>query len=64
MAGIGPVAGFKQHGAQQTDFDHLTAHAVDLDPVAHADSITAHQNEPAKEGDNEIFHGNGQAGAG
>ena len=48
-------------GFQQTDLDDFSADAVDLDPVADADAVAPHQHEPSKEGDDEVFHGDGQA---
>ena len=58
-----PVAGFEQNGLQQPDFDHLAGHAVDLNPVAHADAVAPHQHEPSKECDDEILHRHRQPGA-
>src|ERR1700730_7926051 len=36
VAGIPPVAGFKQNGAQKIDFDPLAGYAIDFHPIAHA----------------------------
>ena len=60
MTGVGPVAGLEQHRLQQPDLDYLTGHTVDFNPVAHADSIPSHQDEPPEERNDEILHGNGQ----
>jgi hypothetical protein len=46
VAGIRPVAGFKQDGAQEIDFDHLAGYPIDLYPIAHAQPIFSHQHEP------------------
>src|SRR5256884_2908731 len=58
------VAGFEQYGAKHTELDHLTAHAVDLDPVADAHAVPAHQHEPADEGDDEVLERHGETCAG
>src|SRR5580658_8795135 len=61
MAGVGPAPGLKQHRVKQPDLQHFSPDAVDLDPVAGANAILAHQHEPAKEPNDEIFHGHRQA---
>ena len=63
MAGVGPVTGLEQHGFQQPDLDYLTGHTVDFNPVAHANSIPSHQDEPPEERNDEILHRNGESGA-
>src|SRR5580704_4788752 len=45
MALVGPVAGFEQHRAEEADLDDLAADAVDLDPVADANTVFAHEDE-------------------
>src|SRR5207248_3750990 len=45
VTGIRPVTGLEQHRAQHPDLHHLAAHAVDLDPVAEAYAVLAHQHE-------------------
>src|SRR5579859_752727 len=64
VAGVGPVAGFQQDGFEQADLDHFSADAIDLDPVSDANAIASHENEPAEECDDEIFHRDSKAGAG
>src|SRR5690349_13456967 len=49
MAGVRPVAGLEEHRLQQPDLDYLTGHTVDLNPVAHPNSIPSHQDEPTEE---------------
>ena len=63
VTGIRPVTGLEQHRAQHPELHHLAAHAVDLDPVAEADAVLAHQHEPADEGDDEILERDREAGA-
>src|SRR5579872_3850216 len=55
MSGVIPIAGFHEHCAQQRDLDDLSANPLNLNPVADADSVLAHQNEPTDEADDEIF---------
>ena len=55
MALVGPVAGFEQRGAEEADLDDLAADAVDLNPVADADAVLAHEDEPAEEGEDEVL---------
>ena len=62
MALVGPVAGFEQGGAEEADLDDLAADAVDLDPVADADAVFAHEDEPAEEGEDEVLKDDGEAG--
>ena len=64
MALVGPVAGFEQHGAEEADLGDFAADAVDLDPVADADAVAAHEDEPAEEGEDEILEDDGEAGGG
>src|SRR5579871_6163112 len=64
MVGVGPVAGFEQHGFKQADFDDFSANAVDFDPITDTDTVAPHEDEPSKEGDDEIFHRDGETGAG
>ena len=61
MALVGPVAGFEQRGAEEADLDDLAADAVDLDPVADADAVFAHEDEPAEEGEDEVLEDDGEA---
>ena len=55
LSGFGPVVGFEQNGAQQGDLNHFAPHAVDLHPIAHTNSLTAHQREPPEKRHDEIF---------
>ena len=55
MAGIGPVAGFEQHGVERANFDDFAGHAVDFHPIAQANSIFSHQHKPADEANDEIL---------
>src|SRR5258706_5849084 len=55
MPGISPVAGFHDYRAQQADLNDFANYAVDFHPVAHSNSIAAHQDKPSKEADNKIF---------
>src|SRR5207248_8480307 len=64
MTGVGPVAGFEQHGSQQIYFHYFTDHAVDLNPIANANSVASHQHEPTDEGHDEIFQSDSQSCAG
>ena len=64
MASLCKVAGFKQRGAHQADLDYLTADAVDLNPVAHAHAVLAHENKPAEKGENEILQCDRECGGG
>ena len=64
MPGVIPVTSLQQHGPQQADFSDFTHHALDFHPIAHADSVPAHQREPPKEGDDEVLHRNCQASSG
>src|ERR1700688_3101160 len=64
MTGIRPVPGFKQNRLQQSNFDDLSADAVNLDPITHADAISSHKKEPSEEGHDHIFAGNGKSGTG
>ena len=64
MAGVGPIAGFEQHCAQQIYFNHFTDNAIDLHPITDANAIASHQHEPANESHDEIFEGDGQPCAG
>ena len=52
MAFVRPVAGFEQYGAEDARLDDLSSNAVDLHPVAHANSVLTHQDKPAEEGKN------------
>src|SRR3984885_4254231 len=61
MALVGPVAGFEQGGAEETDLDDLAADAVDLNPVADANAVFAHEDEPAEEGEDEVLEDDGEA---
>ncbi len=62
MALVGPVAGLEQRGAEEADLDDLAADAIDLDPVADADAVLAHEDEPAEEGEDEVLEDDGEAG--
>ena len=64
MSGVTPASRFENYGVQQTDAEHFPANSIDLDPVAGLDAVRAHQNKPAEKADDEIFHGDGNAGAG
>ena len=61
MALVGPVAGFEERGAEEADLDDLAADAVDLDPVADADAVFAHEDKPAEEGEDEVLEDDGEA---
>src|ERR1017187_5100077 len=49
--GISPDFDDVSMSGVNVSFDHLAGDAVNLHPVAHADAASAHQHEPAKEGD-------------
>ena len=61
VAGLGPVSELEQYRFQQSDFDHFTRDAFDLDPIAHANAVLAHEREPPEKGHDEILHGHGEA---
>src|SRR5581483_6813295 len=64
MPRIGPCPGFEQDGTQQADLEHFPADPVDLDPIANADAVLAHEDKPAKERHDEILQRDGESGAG
>src|SRR5262249_2434744 len=64
MATVGPIAGFEHGSAEDSDFDDLTADAVDLDPVADANAVLAHEDEPSEEGEDESLKDDGETGGG
>ena len=64
MPGVGPVAGFHEHGAEQANLDDLSADTFNLDPIAYANAISPHEHKPAEEGDDEILESDGESGAG
>src|ERR1700709_1744670 len=59
-----PVARLKQPCAEEPNLDHLTANAVNLYPVANANSVPSHQHEPAAESQDEILKHDGQPSCG
>ncbi len=59
-----PVAGFKERGAEEADLEDFAAYAVDLHPIADADAVFAHEDEPAEEGEDEVLKDYGEAGGG
>src|SRR6202035_3138017 len=61
VALVGPVAGFEQDGAEETDLDDLAANPVNLHPVADADAVSTHEDEPAEEGEDEVLKDDGEA---
>ena len=64
MAPVRQIAGFKQGSAHQADLGNFAAHAVDLNPIADANAILAHEDEPAEKREDEILHGDGESGGG
>jgi hypothetical protein len=54
------ISGLQQRGAHQADLGHLAAHAVDLNPVADANAVLAHEDEPAEKREDEVLHGDGE----
>jgi hypothetical protein len=64
MAGVGPVSGFEQNRFQQSDLDDFATYAFNLHPVAHADTVAAHQQKPSKERHDHVFAGDRKSGAG
>src|SRR5215475_11132046 len=64
VARVGPVSGFEQHGVEHAEFDYFAGDAIDFDPVSEADSVLAHQHEPADEPDDEILERDGEARTG
>ena len=64
MAFVRQISGFEQGGAHQANLSNFAAHAVDLDPIADANSVLAHEDEPAKKRKNEILHRDGETGGG
>ena len=58
---ICPAAGFKHGCPEEPDFCHLTAHAVDLYPIANSNAILAHQHKPSEESDDEVLHDDREA---
>ena len=48
---------------EHPELHDLAGHAVDLDPVAEADTVPAHQHEPAGEGDQEVLERHREARA-
>src|SRR5258706_506550 len=63
MAGIGPVAGYKQQGVKHPKLNHFACHAIDLHPAAQTDSVLTHQYKPAEKAHNEILQRHSEAGA-
>src|SRR5258708_32173134 len=55
IAGASRASSLQQNGAQQTNFYDFSANSVDLDPIANADAIAAHEDEPATEAKNEAL---------
>src|SRR5271165_1211029 len=60
---VRPVAGFEHRRAEETDLDHFASNAVDLHPVADANAVLAHQNEPSKESQDESLQCNRESGS-
>src|SRR4029077_20939517 len=54
LAGIAPIAGFEQHRVERNNFHDFPGNAVDSPPIAEADSVLAHEDDPADKTDDEI----------
>src|SRR5260221_7835938 len=63
VARVAPVAGLQQYRMKHSEFGHLAADAVDLDPVSQANAVSAHQHQPAEEGHDEVLQRHRQPGA-
>ena len=63
MSRIRPVAGFEQNRFQQPNLHHFASHSIDLNPVAHPDTVAPHQRKPSQERHDEILHRHRQPGA-
>src|ERR1700693_2055721 len=55
MPRVSPVAGFQQYGMKHSELDYFPGYPVNFHPITQADSISSHQNEPAKKAHDEIF---------
>src|SRR5262249_22009744 len=64
VAGFAPGTRLEKHRIEQSELDDLAGHAVDLDEIADANAVLAHQDEPAEEADDEVSEGDREAGAG
>src|SRR4029077_13662294 len=64
MAGIGPIAHFKQHRLEDADLDHLAADAFNFHPIPDADAVRTDECEPTEERHDEILEGDGKSGGG
>ena len=64
MSGLVPAARLEQHRIEHSELDDFAGHAVDLDEIADANAVLAHQHEPADEADDEVLERHGEAGAG
>src|SRR5215472_12242519 len=47
----------------QSNFENFPANSVDFHPISRANAVFTHQDKPAKEADDEVFHRHGQSGA-
>src|SRR5260370_31135467 len=63
VSGIAPVAGLQQHGMEHAELHDLAADAVDFHPVAEANAVAAHQDQPAEERDAEVLERDREARA-
>src|SRR6516165_262006 len=59
-----PGAHLQQHRFEDSDLDHLAAHAFDFHPIPNAHAVAADENEPAEKSDDEILEHDSQAGGG
>src|SRR5437870_1792692 len=63
MPRISPVAGFQQYGMKHSELDYLAGYPVNFHPIAQADSVSPHENEPANKAHDEIFESHGKTRA-
>ena len=52
---VSPGSVFQDCGAEKIDLNHLAGHTIDFYPVTDANSVLAHENEPAKKREDEAL---------
>src|ERR1700761_1451789 len=62
MSLVRPGTIFQDRSAEEIDLNDFAGYTIDLHPVTHTDSTLAHENEPAKKGQNKALQSNGKTG--